>query len=193
MQDPANDIPRISHMRSSRISILLSTGVKIALVAPHFHSVGVARQGPWNTWVKVALVTIVVGVAAMALGPILWPIAEGGAQPTAGQLFFFIVLEAIQSLAFGLGISFLLFGLPTMRRVSLNSRLMGWAMYLSIGWLLISWWPHSHLHQVVGENLQGLLYIEYGFHVTLIIGAIVLAYGYLQLLREQSKDTTRVA
>ncbi len=144
-------------------------------------------------WVKVTLVTVVVGIAAMALGPILWPIAEGGAQPTAGQLVFFIILEAIQSLAFGLGISFLLFGLPTMRRVSLNSRRMGWAMYLSIGWLLISWWPHSHLHQVVGENLQGLLYIEYGFHVTLIVGAIVLAYGFLSLLGQQSKATTRVA
>ena len=147
-----------------------------------------------KTWVKVTVVTVIVGVAAMALGPILWPIAEGGTQPTAGQLFFFIVLEAIQSLAFGLGVSFLVFGLPTVRRVSPNSQLMAWAMYLSIGWLLVSWWPHSHLHQVVGENLQGLLYIEYGFHVTVIIGAIVLAYGFLSLLREQSKGTsTRVA
>jgi hypothetical protein len=145
-----------------------------------------------NTWVKVALVTVVLGVAAMVLGPILWPIAEGGAQPTAGQLFFFIVLEAIQSLAFSLGIAFLVFGLPAVRRASPYSGLMGWAMYLSIGWLLVSWWPHSHLHQVVGENLQGLLYIEYGFHVTLIIGAVILAYGFLSVLRELSKDTTRV-
>ncbi len=144
-------------------------------------------------WVKVTLVTVVLGIAAMALGPILWPIAEGGAQPTAGQLVFFILLEAIQSLAFGLGISFLLFGLPTVRRVSPNSRLMAWAMYLSIGWLLVSWWPHGHLHQVVGENLQGLLYIEYGFHVTLIIDTVVLAYGFLSLLSQQSKATTRVA
>jgi hypothetical protein len=60
-----------------------------------------------KTWVKVTLVTLILGVAAMALGPILWPIAEAGAQPTPGQLFFFIVLEAIQSLAFGLGVSFL--------------------------------------------------------------------------------------
>jgi hypothetical protein len=146
-----------------------------------------------KTWVKVTLVTIILGVGAMALGPILWPIAEGGPQPTAGQLFFFILLEAIQSLAFGLGIAFLLFGLPTVHRVSPNSKLMAWAMYLSIGWLLASWWPHGHLHQVVGENLQGLLYIEYGFHVTLIIGAIVLAYGFLSPSREQSKGRTRVA
>jgi len=129
----------------------------------------------------------------MALGPVLWPIVEGGAQPTAGQLVFFIALEAIQSLAFGLGVAFLLFGLSAVRRASPNSRVMAWATYLSIGWLLVSWWPHGNLHRVVGENLQGLLYIEYGFHVTLIIGAIVLAYTFLSLLRQQSQATTRVA
>jgi hypothetical protein len=146
-----------------------------------------------KTLVKVALVTILATVATMVLGPIIWPIAEGGAQPTAGQLVFFIVLEAIQCLAFGLGISFLLFGLPSVRRASPNSRLMAWAMYLSIGWLLVSWWPHGHLHQVVGENFQQLLYIEYGFHVTAIIAGLVLAYSFLSLLRQQSKATTRVA
>ncbi len=53
---------------------------------------------------------------------------------------------------------------------------------------------HGHLHQVVGENFQGLLYIEYGFHVTAIIAGLVLAYGFLLLLRQQSQaKTTRVA
>ena len=66
-------------------------------------------------------------------------------------------------------------------------------MYLSIGWLSVSWWPHGHLHQVVGENLEELLYIEYGFHVTAIIAGLLLAYGFLLLLRQQSKTTTRVA
>jgi hypothetical protein len=41
--------------------------------------------------------------------------------------------------------------------------------------------------------LQALLYIEYGFHVTAIIAGLVLAYGFLLLLRQQSKATTRVA
>jgi hypothetical protein len=147
-------------------------------------------------WVKVLLVTVLVTTAAMVLGPIIWPIAEGGAEPTAGQLTLFIVLEAIQSLAIGAGVSFLLFGFSTVRELSPNSRPMGWAMYLSIGWLLVSWWPHSHLHQVVGENLQGLLYIEYGFHVTSILAAIVLAYFFLSLVRQRSDmmapPTTRV-
>lgn len=146
-----------------------------------------------RTWVKVALVTVVLAVVTMVLGPVFWPVAEGGAQPTSGQLVFFIALEVIQCLAFGLGVSFLLFGLPLVRRASPNSRLLAWAMYLSIGWLLVSWWPHGHLHQVVGEDFQGLLYIEYGFHVTAIVAGLVLAYGYLSLLRQQSKASTRVA
>jgi hypothetical protein len=45
-----------------------------------------------------------------------------------------------------------------------------------------------------GVNFQGLLYIEYGFHVTAIIAGLVLAYGFLSLLRQQSQaKTTRVA
>jgi hypothetical protein len=31
---------------------LLGTGVKIDSAAAHFHGFGVARQGPWNTWVN---------------------------------------------------------------------------------------------------------------------------------------------
>jgi hypothetical protein len=33
--------------------------------------------------------------------------------------------------------------------------------------------------------LQGLLYIEYGFHVTLIIAALVLAFSLLTLLKPE--------
>ena len=90
---------------------------------------------------KVVLIAGVLGIVTMVLGLILWPVAEGSAQPTSGQLVFFIALEAIQCLALGLGVSFLLFGSPLVRRVSPNSRLIAWAMYLSIGWLLASWWP----------------------------------------------------
>jgi hypothetical protein len=72
------------------------------------------------------------------------------------------------------------------RSVSADSKLRAWAMYLCIGWLMVSWWPHDNLHIHNGDNLQGLLYIEYGFHMTLMISAIVLAYCFLSLLRGRS-------
>ena len=43
-------------------------------------------------------------------------------------------------------------------------------MYLSIAYLMISWWPHigMHVHNPP-DNLQGLIYIDYFFHVPLMI------------------------
>ena len=43
MHDPVSELLRISLPR---------TGVKIALAVALFHSFGVARQGPWITWVN---------------------------------------------------------------------------------------------------------------------------------------------
>ena len=138
-------------------------------------------------WVKVLLVTVLIAAPAMVLGPVIWPPAAGGPEPTGGQLPFFIVLALMESVLFGLGISFLLFGLPVVRRVSPDSKARAWAMYLSIGWLMVSWWPHDNLHISNGNILQGLLYIEYSFHFTLMIAALVLAYCFLSLIRQRSE------
>ena len=137
-------------------------------------------------WVKVLLVTVLIAAPAMVLGPVIWPPAEGGPEPTGGQLPFFIFLALMESVLLGLGISFLLFGLPVVRAVSPDSKARAWAMYLSIGWLMVSWWPHDNLHIHNGDNLQKLLFIEYGFHFTLMIAALVLAYCFLSLIRQRS-------
>src|SRR5829696_2855717 len=75
-----------------------------------------------NPWIKVLLVTVLIAAPAMVLGPVLWPPAAGGPEPTGGQLPFFIVLAIMESVLLGLGISFLLFGLPAVRRVSPTPR-----------------------------------------------------------------------
>jgi hypothetical protein len=141
-----------------------------------------------KTWVKVLIVTVVVAIPAFILGPILWPPADMGAAPTAGQLPFFLFLALFEAVTLGLGVSFLLFGMPVVRRVAAGSKLRAYAMYLSIGWLLVSWWPHDNLHMFNGMNLQGLLYIEYGFHLTLMISGIVLGYSFFSLLTEREGD-----
>jgi hypothetical protein len=133
-------------------------------------------------WVKVALVTALFAVPAMALGKVIWPPAAGGPEPSAGQFPFFILLAVFEALTFGLGISFLLFGFAPLRR-AVGTTWRVWAIYLSVGWFLVSWWPHDNLHIHNGNDLQGLLYIEYGFHVTLMLAGIVLAYSLLTMLR----------
>ena len=143
-----------------------------------------------KTWMKALFVTALFGVPAFLLGPVISPLAAGGPEPSAGQLPFFIILFAIEALAFGLGISFLAFGLPLIRKATSGSMLRAWAMYLSIGWLLVSWWPHDNLH-IHTEDLQGLLYIEHGFHMTLILSGLVLAYSFLSLVRGGSAGASR--
>jgi hypothetical protein len=148
-----------------------------------------------STWIKVVVVTLTTAVAAMVVGPILWPTSHPPLfpEPTATQLPFFIVLQVVTSLTFGLGVSFLLFGLPVVRRVSADWKLRAWLMYLSIGWLLISWWPHGHLHQHIGDDVQGLLYIEYGFHVVPMLAVLILAYCFLSLMRERNGKTAPIS
>ncbi len=136
-----------------------------------------------KTWIKVALVSALFAVPAMALGQLIWPPDPANPTPSGGQLPFFILLSVFEAVAFGLGISFLLFGFRPLLRLARGSRLRAWAMYLSIGWFLVSWWPHDNLHLHNGFDLQGLLYIEYGFHVTLIVAALVLSFSLLTMLK----------
>ncbi len=140
--------------------------------------------------IKVAAVTLIAAATAMVAGPILWPTSDPPLfpEPAAAQVPFFVLLQLVTCLTFGVGVSFLVFGLPVVRGVSADWGLRAWSMYLSIGWLLISWWPHGHLHQHNGHDLQGLLYIEYGFHVLPMLAGLILAYGFLSLMRERRGD-----
>ena len=147
-----------------------------------------------SAWIKVVAVTFIVAVTAMVVGPILWPTSDPPLfpEPTGAQVPFFIVLQSVTCLTFGLGVSFHLFGWPVVRRVSADWRFRAWYMYVSFGWLLVSWWPHGHLHQHYGHDLQGLLYIEYGFHVAPMLAGLVVAYSFLSLMRERNGNTAPV-
>lgn len=141
-------------------------------------------------WVKVLIVTLLVTVPAFLLGPVIWH--PMGMEPSPGQLPFFMVVSFFEALALGLGVSFLVFGLPLVRRVSPDLKVRAWLMYLGIGWALVSWWPHGNLHMSNGDNMQRLLFIEYGFHVTLIITAGIVAYCFLSLLRDRENSAASV-
>ena len=132
---------------------------------------------------KVTLLTAAVAIPAFFAGPILFPPADVGADPTAAQMVLFILLGIGDAVLLGLGASFVVFGLPLLRQVSPDSRARAWAMYISIGYLMISWWPHLNMHASNGTDLGGLLRIDLLFHFPLEVAGVVLAYCAFSLFR----------
>ena len=136
-----------------------------------------------TTWTKATAVTVVVAVPAFLLGPVIWPLADIGVEPTAQQVPLFLFLAVGDALLLGAGVAFIAFGLPMLRRVSPDSRARAVAMYVAIAYLMVSWWPHLNMHNANGFDLGGLLVIDYLFHLPLEIAAIVLAVCFVSLLR----------
>jgi len=141
-----------------------------------------------TSWVKVLVVTVLVAILAFMLGPIIWPPAEGSPSPTATQIPFLLFLSLVQATVLGLGVSFLTFGLPVMRRISPESKVRAWAMYLSIGYLMVSWWPHLNMHASNGIDFQGLLYIDLFFHLPLEVAGVALALSFISLMRSRAAE-----
>ena len=141
-----------------------------------------------KTFLKFLGVTLLVGAIAMPLGMMLWPPGAGGEgsspAPTGVQIGLLMLIAVLEALVFGLGVAFVLFGMPATRKLAGGSTGLSWAMFLSIAWLLLSWLPHSGLHRSMGEHatLWNLLAVEYGFHFTNIVAASVIAVGFVRLL-----------
>ena len=143
-----------------------------------------------KTWIKVLIVTIILAASAFYLGPKIW-VPSPDIQPTSTQLPFFILLSIIESVIFGLGISFIFFGWPLLKKLSPESKNPSIAAFVSLAWLLVSWWPHDNSHIHNGMNAQGLLYIDYIFHVTIIIASLVLVYYFLTIIGQRSKSKAK--
>ena len=73
------------------------------MTAQAVRGTGDARR---SNWIRVLVVTLIAAVLAMMVGPILWPTSDPPLfpAPTAAQLPFFIVLQVVTCLTFGLGI-----------------------------------------------------------------------------------------
>lgn len=149
-----------------------------------------------NIPIKPALVLAfglsIVALLATPLGPlgVFWrpspdiPVSSA----TNIQIFLSFVLNIAESVTFGLGISFLVFGYPLVQAISPASLGMTRASHFAIGWLLSNWWIHDSLHTHVGMNINGMLGIEYGFHLTLMIAGVILATFFLTLFRRGEKE-----
>jgi hypothetical protein len=138
-------------------------------------------------WLKVLFVTLLFGLPTIPLGRVLWPdplattsgMAANG--PTPPQLAMLIGVSLFEAAAFGLGVAFLLFGLPVVRRATGGNAPLTWATCAAIAWSLLSWWPHDNLHRVTSD-VGSLISIEYTFHATLISGAALIAFTFLRLV-----------
>ena len=125
----------------------------------------------------------------LLLGPIRFPPADVGVEPTAAQIPQLMFLAVGDALLLGLGVSFLLFGFPVVRRVSPDSKLRAWVMYLSIGYLMVSWWPHLNMHAANGIDFGGLLFIDYIFHLPLEVAGVALALSFITLIKSRTSSS----
>ena len=104
--------------------------------------------------IRFLAVTVVVWIAAFLLTRVFWPDTPTQPVPSASQMPFFLVLALIEPLFFGIGVAFLIFAFPWARRAGRIGGMNAWLIYLSVGWLLVSWWPHSNLHRVTEGDLN---------------------------------------
>ena len=139
----------------------------------------------WSRMLALTVVLAMLAFLASPNGPLggFWRPSPDEAMPTSAQLPFFIVLNLAEVLTFGFGVSFLIFGFPLVRAIAPASQTLTRLAYISIAWLILNWWPHDSLHIHNGMNLNGLLGIEYGFHFSLMIAGVILAYFFYTLLR----------
>jgi hypothetical protein len=144
-----------------------------------------------STRTKATLLTIALAGAAFFLSPVIWPVSPDFPEPTSTQLPFFAALAVAEALLFGLGISLLVFGGRLARRTSRPARAT--VALVCIAWLLASWWPHIGFHLHSGFDMQALLLIDYGFHLTLMAAGVILAYLFVTDVRAGKAVTASAA
>jgi hypothetical protein len=141
-----------------------------------------------STTAKAAVLALVIAVPAFLLAPMLFP-PTPGPGPSSTQMPFFILLTVFDSLLLGIGVAFVVFGWPLVRRVAPGSRAIATAMFIGVAWLTISWYPHIGLHtSAFGSTFGGLLVIDYLFHVPLYVVGLLLIWGlasYLQSVADK--------
>ena len=127
------------------------------------------------------LLTVVIGAAALITGPKIWPMGHDVPMPPANLLPAYIALAAIEALAFGFAVAFAAFGWPAVRDLRLGPRWLNRMLFVTLTWFLGNWWFHDNLHMYVGLDMHRLVYIEYGFHVSMLGCALILVLSLTRL------------
>jgi hypothetical protein len=130
------------------------------------------------------VVTVAVALPALAAGPVLFPPSADFPEPTGAQFPLLLGVMAFEALALGFAVAFLAFGWPIVRQVVGPDRPRTIAAYVATAWLLGNWWLHDNLHISNGANINGLIAIDYAFHVTLIVAGVIVGWQLLRSVQE---------
>ncbi|POM25186.1 Dimodular nonribosomal peptide synthase [Actinomadura rubteroloni] len=141
---------------------------------------GEARGGKGAAMGDGERVGVLLGVAAavallsLLLTDAIWPGSTDVSAVPGPWSGFFRGLYLAESLAFGLGVAFLMFGYPMLDRFD-RPRWLTVLAHLAVGWLLASWWPQDNSYRLTGKTDWGSqAALVYGFNVTLMLAAGVL-------------------
>jgi len=129
------------------------------------------------------IVGFAAAIGAFLSGRFFWPPHSTVPQPTDAQVPFLIGLSVAEAIALGIGVVFLLSGWQFVQRITALPPWVRWASYLSVAWLLVSWWPHDNLHIHHALDMWPLITLEYVFHVSLMVAGAILAYAFYRLSR----------
>ena len=137
----------------------------------------------------IVALTIGLAIPAFVLSRVIWPDPPGTAAPPPGLLPLLIVPAVFEALAFGAGIAFLIAAGRALMRHQADR--LSVAAYVSAAWALVSWWPHSNMHRT-NTTLEGLVLIDWTFHLTLIVGAVIIGtYLYTTVIKQRTEAVDR--
>jgi|SRR3989344_4131181 len=130
---------------------------------------------------KVLAIIFAFTLPALFLSRVAWESNHTIVYETAtAPLPFVIILSGIQSLAFGLGIAFIVFGYFWMKKYSLPKNLKI-ASFFSISWLLVSWLPRNNLLHSTEMHIL--------FQITQIAASLILIYLMLFIIKRSGEPS----
>jgi hypothetical protein len=119
-------------------------------------------------------ISVIAAAVLVSLAVVMWPSVTPASAGAAGVALAYVLI-GIECLASGAGIAFLAYAFP---RSAPNDRRLCVAAYLSVGFLLINWWPHIYLRALTASASDVRPLLKQGiylFHDVFMLAAAVLA------------------
>ena len=140
---------------------------------------------------QAAILTSVIAITALLMHPFgpygfFWPPSPMCPVPRDWQLPFFAFVALVEAGAFGAGWAFLLWGKHYVDRL-FDATWRRNIVYVCTAWQLLNWYPHDSLHMHIGVDLTNMIFMEIGFHVTLVISGLLIILAFITQAHRQFK------